>query len=113
MSQYLPDVVHIPAVLLLPNRALSYHKSAQWLLPSHSSSQILPHLLTSLHAGASGAVAYSTWARVQVGAAAFAGGAVGYWLSVVVLALSAAFFLFCVYNVLAGGNPPKVPKVVA
>jgi hypothetical protein len=52
--------------------------------------------------GASGWVAHAMWQRVAAGVAPVPSG--------VMLALSAALALFCVYNVLAGGNPPPGHK---
>lgn len=49
--------------------------------------------------GASAYVAYTCWQSLQAGVIP--------WLSGIVLGLSAALSLFCIYNVLAGGNPPK------
>lgn len=58
-----------------------------------------PHAAFTLaSAGAAGWVAAAMWARVAAGVTPVA--------SALLLAPSAALALFCVYNVLAGGNPP-------
>jgi hypothetical protein len=59
-------------------------------------------LLCCCGVGASGWVAYNMWVRVAVGAAPVPSG--------ILLAVSAALCVFCVYNVLAGGNPPPAKK---
>ncbi len=46
---------------------------------------------------------YSAWAKLQAGAAQGLLSAAAW----VLVALSGLLTLFCVYNVLAGGNPPR------
>eukprot|EP00775_Hariotina_reticulata_P005308 gene5308-5543_t len=52
--------------------------------------------------GSSGWIAYQMWQRVQAGIAPVPSG--------ILLALSAVLAAFCVYNVVAGGNPPPSSK---
>jgi hypothetical protein len=54
-----------------------------------------------MHAGAAGGAAYVTYTSLalQQGAAL--------WVTGALTALSWAAALFCIYNVLAGGNPPR------
>eukprot|EP00879_Flechtneria_rotunda_P003405 GHRR01003633.1.p1 GENE.GHRR01003633.1~~GHRR01003633.1.p1 ORF type:complete len:186 (+),score=40.49 GHRR01003633.1:295-852(+) len=55
-------------------------------------------LYTLVSAGTSGWVAYQMWQRVQASVAPVPSG--------ILLALSAALAAFCLYNIVAGGNPP-------
>lgn len=59
---------------------------------------------TMLSAGGAGAAAYASWTvlQTQVG--------FGLWFSGALAGLSVLAALFCVYNVLAGGNPPRQGK---
>eukprot|EP00195_Chlamydomonas_chlamydogama_P016424 CAMPEP_0202902088 /NCGR_PEP_ID=MMETSP1392-20130828/16273_1 /ASSEMBLY_ACC=CAM_ASM_000868 /TAXON_ID=225041 /ORGANISM="Chlamydomonas chlamydogama, Strain SAG 11-48b" /LENGTH=112 /DNA_ID=CAMNT_0049588791 /DNA_START=302 /DNA_END=640 /DNA_ORIENTATION=+ len=56
-------------------------------------------LYTLVSAGAAGYAGYLAWTKVQAGQVV--------WLTGSVAVASAALALFCVYNILAGGNPPK------
>jgi hypothetical protein len=55
-----------------------------------------------LVAGSSGWIAYQMWQRVQASVAPVPSG--------ILLALSAALAAFCLYNIIAGGNPPPAQK---
>jgi len=56
-------------------------------------------LFTLASAGSAAWVAYNMWQRIQLGLSPVV-------VSGILLALSGALALFCVYNVIAGGNPP-------
>ncbi|WIA13385.1 hypothetical protein OEZ85_006965 [Tetradesmus obliquus] len=60
---------------------------------------------TLVCAGSSGWIAYQMWQRVQASVAPVPSG--------ILLALSAALAVFCVYNIIAGGNPPPAQKAPA
>eukprot|EP00882_Tetradesmus_deserticola_P008934 GHRQ01009424.1.p1 GENE.GHRQ01009424.1~~GHRQ01009424.1.p1 ORF type:complete len:179 (+),score=16.12 GHRQ01009424.1:127-663(+) len=60
---------------------------------------------TFVCAGSSGYIAYQMWQRVQASIAPVPSG--------ILLALSAALAVFCVYNIIAGGNPPPAQKTAA
>lgn len=60
--------------------------------------------LSSLIAGVAGWIAYQMWQRVAASVAPVPSG--------ILLALSAALAAFCLYNVVAGGNPPPSQKQV-
>jgi hypothetical protein len=55
-----------------------------------------------MSAGSSGWIAYQMWQRVQASVAPVPSG--------ILLALSAALAAFCLYNIIAGGNPPPAQK---
>jgi hypothetical protein len=55
-----------------------------------------------MSAGSSGWIAYQMWQRVQASIAPVPSG--------ILLALSAALAAFCLYNIIAGGNPPPAQK---
>ncbi len=59
-------------------------------------------MLACVCAGASAAVAYFALPYVQSSWQGYIAGAL--------VALSSASALFCLYNILAGGNPPKTGK---
>lgn len=61
-------------------------------------------MFTALTGGVSGGLTYIMYQKVQKGMAVVPSG--------VILVLSAAMCLFSVYNILAGGNPPKKIKEV-
>eukprot|EP00200_Dunaliella_tertiolecta_P002886 CAMPEP_0202349894 /NCGR_PEP_ID=MMETSP1126-20121109/7189_1 /ASSEMBLY_ACC=CAM_ASM_000457 /TAXON_ID=3047 /ORGANISM="Dunaliella tertiolecta, Strain CCMP1320" /LENGTH=230 /DNA_ID=CAMNT_0048941767 /DNA_START=100 /DNA_END=791 /DNA_ORIENTATION=+ len=63
--------------------------------------------LTLATAASSGGIAFYGWQQTRTAFALGLGGPVVPWLAAAITVLSCMLALFCVYNVLAGGNPPR------